>query len=214
MAPVERDPRPSGRRRRGGWALAAVALLVGLAILGTALVTGQLGRGGDGTAADPATAGTAPPSSSEPSSGSPGTPSASSSRSSASPSPTRTTRSPSPTRTPTPTPRSGEPTASELENAITSYYALVPGDTDRAWPRMTADYQRNHAGGRQAYQRFWDGVDRVSVSEVKASPPSRVDATITYRRGGGRVDVERTSYRLVRAGGTLKIADSTVLSGT
>ena len=110
--------------------------------------------------------------------------------------------------------RSGEPTASELENAITSYYALVPGDTDRAWPLMTADYQRNHAGGRQAYQRFWDGVDRVSVSDVKASPPSRVDATITYRRGGGRVDVERTSYRLVREGGTLKIADSTVLSGT
>ena len=34
---------------------------------------------------------------------------------------------------PTPTKTSGEPTANELEDAITRYYGLVPGDTDAAW---------------------------------------------------------------------------------
>ena len=52
------------------------------------------------------------------------------------------------------------------------------------------------------------------MSEVKATPPSRVDATITYRRSGGRVAVERTSFRLVREDGILKIADSSVLSSS
>ena len=194
--------------------LAAVALLVGLVVLGTVVVRGLPGRDGEGTAADPASVGTAtaaaPSSASEPGSGSSASPSAQPS----SPSPTRTTRSPSPspTPTPTPTPRSGQPTAAELEDAITGYYALVPDNTDQAWTRLTAGYQRAPSGGRQAYQRFWDEVDRVSVSGVEAAPPSRVEASVTYRRSGGRVATERTSFRLVREDGILKIAGSSVLS--
>ena len=219
VSPSQAGRGRSGRRHRSARWLFAVALLVGLVILGNALVTGQLGRGADQTAVDPAPVRVATPaaprSSFAPSSESSGTLSTSTSAtasSSPSPAPTRTTRSPSPSRTSTP--RSSEPTAAELENAITSYYALVPGNTDQAWPRMTSAYQRNHAGGRRAYQRFWDQVERVSVSQVDATPPSRVDATITYRRSGGRVVAERTSYRLVRDGDILKIADSTVLSST
>jgi hypothetical protein len=89
----------------------------------------------------------------------------------------------------------------------------MPGNTGQAWPRLTGDYQRNHSGGRKAYEQFWNAVDRVSVSKVKATPPSRVVATVTYDRGGS-IAVERTSYRLVRDGGILKIADSTVLSSS
>ena len=209
------DPQPSGRRRRG-WVVAAVALLVGLAVLGTALLTGQLGRGGDGTAADPATVATssaaAPPDSSPSGSDSSSTASAGPSEPSDSPSPTGVTPSANPS--PTSKPGSGTPTAAELEDAITGYYALVPKNTDEAWTRLTADYQRSPSGGRQAYQQFWDEVDRVSVSHVKATPPSRVEATVTYRRSGGRVAVDRTSYRLVRDDGVLKIAGSGVLSSS
>ena len=79
----------------------------------------------------------------------------------------------------------------------------IRGNTDEAWPRMTADYQRTRTGGRRAYEGFWNGIDRVSVSQVRATPPSRVDATITYRRSSG-VSVERTRYRLVREDGILK----------
>ena len=114
---------------------------------------------------------------------------------------------------PTPTKTSGEPTANELEDAITRYYGLVPGDTDAAWDLLTARYQRNPSGGKKSYERFWAEVDRVSVSKVEADPPSQVVATVTYRRGDA-TSVERTSYRLVRDDGVLKIDSSSVVSSS
>ena len=77
---------------------------------------------------------------------------------------------------------------------------------------MTADYQSNHAGGRGSYENFWSRIEDVRVSDVRATPPNRVVATLRYARTDGRVDIERTSYRLVDEGGRLKIAASEVLS--
>ena len=45
-----------------------------------------------------------------------------------------------------------------LVESITTYYALVPGELESAWPMMTADYQENHVGGRDAYDFFWGGT--------------------------------------------------------
>jgi eukaryotic-like serine/threonine-protein kinase len=108
----------------------------------------------------------------------------------------------------------GAATAAELRRAITSYYALMPRNTDAGWPRMTASYQTNHAGGRIGYQRFWDAVDRISVADVTGNPPNSAQATITYYFKDGRVVRERTAYGLVNEGGRLKINSSTVLSST
>jgi eukaryotic-like serine/threonine-protein kinase len=121
----------------------------------------------------------------------------------------RSSQPQSPTRSPT---VRGTPTAAQLRRAITGYYALMPGNTDAAWPRMTASYQTNHAGGRQAYQRFWDAIDRVSVADVSGIPPRSARATITYYFKDGRVVRERTAYGLVNEGGRLKISSTTVLS--
>jgi hypothetical protein len=88
----------------------------------------------------------------------------------------------------------------------------MPGNTNAAWPRMTASYQTNHAGGRQAYQRFWDAVDRISVADVRGMPPASAQATLTYYFKDGRVVRERTAYGLVNDGGRLKIDSTTVLS--
>ena len=88
----------------------------------------------------------------------------------------------------------------------------MPDGTEQAWPRMTADYRTNHAGGRQAYEAFWDKYSRVSVSRVVGLPPGRAEATVTYFYKNGRVDTERTAYRLVEEGGQLKISWTDVLS--
>ena len=128
-------------------------------------------------------------------------------------SPRTRTRTASPAPRPTTAPTvSGTPTAAQLGRAITSYYALMPRNTDAAWPRMTASYQTNHAGGRQAYQRFWDAVGRISVADVKGMPPDSAQATITYYFRDGRTVRERTGYGLVNEKGRLKINSSTVLS--
>jgi len=118
------------------------------------------------------------------------------------------------TTTRTRPPAGNSATTAQLTEAITSYYALMPGNTGQAWPRMTASYQTNHAGGRRAYERFWGQIGRVKAGNVTGTLPGRAEATITYYYKDGRVVVERTSYQLVDEGGTLKINDSTVLSSS
>jgi hypothetical protein len=107
---------------------------------------------------------------------------------------------------------SGPPTAAQLAAAISRYYTLVPSRLDEAWPLMTADYQNRVTGGRQAYQRFWDGFSKVTATEVAGSSPSTVTALITYTTKDGQVIRERTTYGLVADGGVLKINSSTVTS--
>lgn len=152
------------------------------------------------------------------------------------PSPTATTEpttpAPLPTTSPSPepSPPSATPTApptgdtgttqpqpgatQDPVQAITSYYALLPGDRDTAWPLMTDDYQVNHVGGRDAYDEFWSQIDDVKVTDVSASGPGEAQATLTYSFANGRVVREVTAYRLVEEDGRLKIAATTVLSST
>jgi eukaryotic-like serine/threonine-protein kinase len=212
-APDSLDQRPTKSRpnRRIAAAVAIIAL-IGIGILIAALLPD------DRRAADPSTvpeqSSSAPPSTTVP------TPQSPSPRASSMPpekpsptSPQTTARTPSRAPSPTTAPTvGGTPTAAQLRRAITTYYALMPRNTDAAWPRMTASYQTNHAGGRQAYERFWDAVDRISVADVKAMPPRSAQATITYYFKDGRVVRERTAYGLVNEGGQLKINSSTVLS--
>lgn len=88
----------------------------------------------------------------------------------------------------------------------------MPGSTDQGWKRLTSSYQRNRAKGRTSYERFWAGVDRVSVSKVRGNPPDEAQATVRYVFKSGRVVREVTSYRLANDNGELKINRSTVLS--
>lgn len=108
------------------------------------------------------------------------------------------------------------PPAAEQDPAATvaGYYALLPGDLDAAWPLMTADYQENHAGGRDAYNAFWAAIESVEIAEVSAPAPDQAQATLIYRYRDGSVVQEVTAYRLVEEAGVLKIAASEVLSSS
>ena len=108
-------------------------------------------------------------------------------------------------------PASGAPTAAELSQAVTDYYALLPDDTDAGWERLTASYQRQ-TGGRDSYEGFWNDIDTVTVSDVSATAPDRAQATVTYvEKSGNRQSSERRSFRLVRSGELLKIDQSSVI---
>jgi eukaryotic-like serine/threonine-protein kinase len=231
-APVIQDQRlaqPS--RRRGLAAAVAIVALIGIGILVTALlftdrrVANPTAGTGQSSSAIPASTSLRTPPSATPSASSP-TPKASAPQQA----PKATPRTKARTQAPKPTPRTktrtqpqvpspttaptvrGTPTAAELRRAITSYYALMPRNTDAAWPRMTASYQINHAGGRRAYQRFWDAISKITVADVRGIPPDAAQATLTYYFNDGRVVRERTAYGLVNEGGRLKISRSTVLS--
>jgi len=222
LAPPNHDHQPPDPRRKRGFAAAvAVVALIGIGILVTALLVNDrraanptVGSGQSSSAARPAT--TSPPSRPSPTTDAPSpTPQASAPQQGPAPKPTprskaRTrARAPSPTSAPT---VRGTPTAAELRRAITRYYTLMPRNTDAAWPQMTASYQTNHAGGREAYQRFWDAISKVTVADIRGIPPYSAQATLTYYFTNGRVVRERTAYGLVNEGGHLKINSSTVLS--
>jgi len=204
---------PPARRGRGVAAAAAIIALVGIGIL-LAVVLPEDRRGADPPVGSAQSSTAAPATTSQPSLTA-GATTSPRRESSLTAKPRTSTQPPSlvPTATKEPT-VAGAATAAELRRAITSYYALMPRNTDAGWPRMTASYQTNHAGGRTGYQRFWDAVDRISVVDVTGDPPNSAQATITYYFKDGRVVRERTAYGLVNEGGRLKINSSTVLSST
>jgi hypothetical protein len=103
------------------------------------------------------------------------------------------------------------PTDEQLAQAITDYYALLPGNTDQAWDRLTKRYQDGTAKSRDNYQSFWDQIASVDTSDVSGSAPGSAEATITYTYQDGRVVIERTAFTLVQQDGVLKIDSSDVL---
>ena len=201
-APAPESPGPS-RRRRALAVLALTAVIAAIA-LGVALT-----RGSEDPEAAPR--GTRTPTATSSSTETTPTPSVRTT----SPSPTPTpspSRTPSPSPSPSSTPASADPTAAELREALRDYYALLPGDLDAGWARLTDRYRRTTAGSRDSYAAFWGDITRVRTSDVVARAPSEVTATLTYTFDDGRVVVERTAYRLVRDDGILKIDRSSVLS--
>ncbi|MDQ4103862.1 MAG: protein kinase, partial [Actinomycetota bacterium] len=129
-----------------------------------------------------------------------------------SPAPTGSPASPAPADPGNPGPGNPQETPEQLQEAITDYYALMPGNLTAGWDRLTADYQQNHAGGFTGYQNFWEPVQRVTVRDVSAREDGAVDATVEYVFNDGRIIQEQTSYRLTAEDGRWKISSSTVRS--
>jgi serine/threonine protein kinase len=192
-APVQ--DKPPARRRR------AVVIAVGLLVVAlvAAGATLLLNR-----ADTPSNAGSGPTDSSTPSTGEPTTSTEPSKPTSTKP--TTTTTAPT-TTTPSVPAEPGDPAA-----AITAYYALMPGNREAAWVRLTPKYQQSPAGGRASYDNYWNGISAVAVSEVAPGAGNTVEATVVYTRTSGARVSERHRYTLVNQGGKWLIDQSSVLS--
>jgi eukaryotic-like serine/threonine-protein kinase len=197
--PRDTGPEPQPHRRRRSAAMIGFLVLAGILLLGGgAFLFGLLGPNADtasGPTADETPAATQTPDATTP--------------------PAETAEAQPSPATPSPAPEEAPPPPSaeqQIVDAITSYYGMLPGDLDSAWPMMTADYQVNHVGGRDAYGAFWGDVEQVEIVDVSASPPDGAQATLVYHFADGSVVQEVTAYRLVDEGGVLKIAATEVLS--
>ncbi|MFL6110665.1 MAG: serine/threonine-protein kinase [Catenulispora sp.] len=164
-----------------------VALSTSTSSVSTAATTAPSARTGASTPA---------PSSAAPSSASTSAASSTSSTSSAS----------SASSTPSTSASADIPT--QLASAITNYYSLVPGNLNQAWGLMTADYQQHKALGFENYRKFWQSMQKVTVSDVVAKAPDTVIATIGYYPKNDAPSQERTTFTLVQEGGVWKIAHS------
>ncbi|MCZ2829907.1 protein kinase [Modestobacter sp. VKM Ac-2986] len=211
--------RPQGRRR-GAVLLGALAA----ALVGVGVLLFLLGQDGDQTRAAART-GTASPSSTPPapSTSSSSTPSGTTAPStSAAPTPTTTaptTTAPTttaPTSTapaettpapPPPTPAGPAPgSAAEVQQTLTSYYALLPGDPEAAWER-TGPTLRS-AISRANYVRFWNRFSAVTLGPVSASDGSlTATAPVTFVEDGGR-EPEQHTFTFVRGADGRLLVDS------
>lgn len=194
------------RRRRGLVLVAGLVVVLGAGLLAWALQSGDAPT--RQAAPPPATSSTTPRA----------TTSAAEPSTTAAPSPSATTPRPSPStppRTPSTTPATTPATAvtaADLAKAVRDYYALLPGNTDAGWARLTDRYRSTTAGSRSTYEKFWTSVDSVQVRQATGSAPGSVVATLRYAFADGRRFEERTSYTLVQDGGILKIDRSSVIS--
>ena len=186
--PPADPPRPSRRRGR---VAALVALLV-LAALVVAFVVVQL-AGQDDDRTPTAGAGSSP--SASPTRSSPGS-SAPETTVEESTSPPPSTPTTPPSSTPPPGPAQGS--AAEVQEAITSYYALLPQDPEAAW-ELTGPRLRAEVDGRAGYIGFWSTYRSVSISDVRAQDGSlEAAASVTYTENDGDVIPETHAISLVR----------------
>jgi serine/threonine protein kinase len=210
--PASSAPAPRRGRRRSR-VVAAVAVVL-LALSGTLGAVWLNAREDDGDAPS-ATADTSPsaPSSSEPAPATeeePATPSETPTvppetpTAATTPAPTATaspTTTPPPPTAPSSTPPPAGPapgSAAEVTQAITSYYALLPGDPESAWER-TGPRLRAEIGSRSAYIDFWNGFRSVRRGPVSAQDGSLVASMpVTFTGRDGSVSAEQHEITLVR----------------
>jgi serine/threonine protein kinase len=198
---------PAGRRRRR-WVSALVALLLVGAVAALAVV--WLNRPDDptDTAADPpaATPSASAPTSAEAST-EPDTPTPSTE-----PSPPATTpaaETSAPPTTEAPEDPEGPPTAAAMEQFVTSYYALLPGDPDAAYAR-TGPTLRGISGPGD-YRAFWSAYRSVTLGSVQADEGSlAVDAQVTFVERDGDTFPEQHRIQLTEGPDGELLVDSDI----
>jgi serine/threonine protein kinase len=200
------------RRRRGVLLLAALAVVV----VAAGVVLFLLGQddGGRSAAAQTGTASPSPSPSSPASTPTPTptpsatpepseTPATSSSAAPTSSAPAETTSA-----APTPTAPAGpEPgSAAEVQETLTSYYALLPGDPETAWGRTGPTLRSSIS--QAGYIRFWNRFDSVALGSVSASDGSlTATAPVTFVENGAR-EPEQHVFTFVRGDDGRLLVDS------
>ncbi|GIG61964.1 hypothetical protein Lfu02_63360 [Longispora fulva] len=106
----------------------------------------------------------------------------------------------SPTTVPTPS-ASPESVPVTPARAIADYYALMPGNSQAGYARLSDRFKQDRAPSFGEYQGFWSQMRTVTATEVTAVGDSSVSALITYTSATGQTSQERHVYGLVKAGG-------------
>lgn len=127
--------------------------------------------------------------------------------------PTTTTATPPPQQQPQQQQQQPQQPATP-DAAISAYYALMPGNLDQAWTRLTAKFQAHPAGGRSGYERWWNSVSAVACTQVTLTGSNTVEATILYTFTNGERTRELHRYTLVNQNGVWLIDAVTVVSST
>jgi hypothetical protein len=101
------------------------------------------------------------------------------------------------------------PTDEQTIATVTGYYNLLPDNLEAAWGLLTAKAQAHYQGDSSfaAYQKYWDQISSVDVSQLRTSGPGNADGTITYTyKDGSGTNVYPAQFQVVQEDGRWKIA--------
>ncbi|MGH3821674.1 MAG: protein kinase domain-containing protein [Pseudonocardiaceae bacterium] len=105
---------------------------------------------------------------------------------------TRTLPSPQTPRVPQPTQQPPQvaqpPQPDQLEETVRAYYGLLPEDTTEAWEFLGP---AEHAQGFARYDRFWNGINRISIRGPIAVQGNTVLVNLVFEPTNRRPTVER-----------------------
>jgi serine/threonine protein kinase len=197
-APPEPGPEPEvesdGRRRRRlvPLLIGAAVLLIGI-VLAAVLIPGTGGGGGTSAGGTSASSAATGPTTSHPAQR---TASSSAAGTSAPPRTSAPPTTPSAAPSADGAPAAGAPTAADVRNFVTGYYALLPGNPERAYaltgPTLQSDESRSN------YIAFWHRFSAVRLGPVTATDGSLVaHGTVTYVENGA-AKPEQHTFTLVR----------------
>ncbi|WP_116449540.1 serine/threonine-protein kinase [Blastococcus litoris] len=178
--PVEPPPRPPvaprRKRGRGAWIAAAVVALL-VAGLVAVLLLDPFGGGDRGTEAQESpTTSAAPSTSAEPTPTADGENESSGSQESGS--------------------GGDAPAAEDPVQAVTAFFALVPGDLPAAHALTSPDFQAEFPLSR--FSGFWDDYSSVQIGNVEAEDETTALVDITYVSPDGSTTTERHRVTFVR----------------
>jgi hypothetical protein len=110
----------------------------------------------------------------------------------------------SPTTTTT-TSGAAEDTPAAKEKAIVDYYALIPGNLEAAFARLTDKFKAAKSPTLAKYETFWSAYKSVSVVSATAGAGNTVSANLVYTRTNGSTVSEHDVYTLVLQNGSWAI---------
>ncbi|MFD7658651.1 protein kinase, partial [Actinosynnema sp. NPDC059797] len=114
--------------------------------------------------------------------------------------PEQTTTTPPPEQTTT-TPPEQPPADVPADRALGDYYALLPGNLEAGYARLSDGFKARFAPSFADYQAFWGQMSAVSVTDVRPVGGNEVAATVTYTYRNGGSQPERHVYTLVKTDG-------------
>lgn len=98
----------------------------------------------------------------------------------------------------TPPPPAGPKNAQE---AITAYYALIPGDLQTGWSLLTDRFKAGRGLTYDGYQTFWRNYTSVQLSNFVPQGDNAVTVTLQYMQGGSVAMTETPTFTFVQQNG-------------
>ncbi|SDJ61095.1 Serine/threonine protein kinase [Lentzea albidocapillata subsp. violacea] len=107
------------------------------------------------------------------------------------------------TNPPASTPSQAPPPAGpkNAQEAITAYYALIPGNLEAGYASLTDRFKAVRTPTFQIYQGFWDDYTAVQLSNFVPQGDNVVTVTLQYMQGASVSTTETHTYTFVQQNG-------------